>query len=533
MLGRLLNTRLRTAENALRQSQLDEAYRIATAPDIREHRRGMALLGQLAERFVERAREHFASDRFAEALCDLDRAESTGFARDRVSELREQINTVAAEVARRQRSRRDRLDQARRRVAEGSLEAGQRILDAASQGDAEADKMKREIQMRDQEASQVFAQARQLLRDGQWITAVERLAKAKSLDPHDPACAKLEAELCDRILKSTRQSLKDGRIERAADELACLGELGKALPSKREIEEILRLIKQAGDALRSGDYDGARQNAMRLGHLAPEIRWVSKVAEQLGSIDKMVTALRAGPLGAFADASPPAVQPRRTAASKPGSLAETVALPSTAKASALPDRILLLVDGGGSYLLLRKERISIGKAATSNPADVAIFADLADRHAEIARVDDDYFLFSPQEIEIGGKPTRHQLLQDGDRVVLGRKGKFTFRLPNRKSPSATMDLSDTSKLPNDVRRVVLFAKNAMIGYGKGFHMHCQMARNPLVLFERDGALWVRLSGRGRAASDAVRLNLGETIELEGVSMVAKPWSVRPGGMSRL
>jgi len=531
MLGRLFTTRLKAAENALRQGRLDDAFRIAIDPDIRAHRRGTALVRKLTEKYIDRAREHFAADRYAEALRDLDRADTGGLVQDRIAELRGQINTVAAEAARQQHSRRHRLAEARRRVAEGSLAAGQRILDAASKGDTEAAKMKRDIEMRDDEASKVFAQVQELIRGEQWVAAVGRLAKAKTLDPHDPQYANLETDLCARILKRARQSLKDGRVQRAADELVCLGDLGRALPAKREIEEMMRLIHQAGDALRRGDYDGAVQNTRCLQHLAPDIGWVSKAVKHLGSIDEMVTSLRAGPLGAFEIAPPP--QAQHVPAKAPANLAETVAMGSTPQAgSALPDRLLLLVDGGGSYLLLRKDRVSIGGAVTSNPADIAVFSALADRHAEIARVEDDYFLFGPHEVEVGGKRTGHQLLRDGDRVVLGQKAKFTFRLPSRKSPSAVIDLSDTSKLPNDVRRVVLFARNATIGYGKGYHIQCQMARNPLVFFERDGALWVRLTGRGRAAPEALRLDMGNTVEIDGVSMVAKPWSARPGGTGR-
>ena len=532
MLGRLFTTRLKAAENAFRHGRLDEAHRIATAPDIREHRRGTALLRKLGERFIERAREHFAADRFAEALRDLDRAEVGGVLSDRIRELRDQINTVADEAARQQQSRHDRLADARRRIADGSLQAGRRVLGAASEDDAAAARMKRDIELRDKEASEVFDQVQGLIRDGQWIAAVERFAKGKALDPHDPACARLEAELCTRILKNTRQSIKDGRVRRAADELACLGELGQNLPARREVEEMLRLVKQAGEALRSGDYDGAHQSVMRLQHLAPDIGWASKAVKHLGAIDGLVTSLRAGPLGAFEGTPPPASAPRKTAAARAANLAETVAVPSAPRTGGLPERLLLLVDGGGSYLLLRKDRVSIGRAATSNPADIPIFSDLADRHADIARIEDDYFLFSRQEAEVDGRRAGQRLLQSGDRVVLGRKAKFTFRLPNRKSPSATIDLSDTSRLPNDVRRVVLFDQNAMIGYGKGFHMQCQTARNPLVLFERGGELWVRLTGRGRAAAAAVPLETGKTVEIDGVSMVVKPWSVRPGGVTR-
>ena len=53
MLSQLLFVRLRAAEKALRAGRLNEAYRLATAPDIREHRRGAAVLAKLAEKLLD------------------------------------------------------------------------------------------------------------------------------------------------------------------------------------------------------------------------------------------------------------------------------------------------------------------------------------------------------------------------------------------------------------------------------------------------------------------------------------------------
>ncbi|MFQ5496053.1 MAG: hypothetical protein ACE5EX_11810, partial [Phycisphaerae bacterium] len=96
MLSRLLTVRLKAAENALRDGRIDEAYRLATAADIREHRRGAAVLAALAERFLERARNHYRADRFTEALIDLDRAETGGVLKEDIAELRDHVRTVAA-----------------------------------------------------------------------------------------------------------------------------------------------------------------------------------------------------------------------------------------------------------------------------------------------------------------------------------------------------------------------------------------------------------------------------------------------------
>jgi hypothetical protein len=302
--------------------------------------------------------------------------------------------------------------------------------------------------------------------------------------------------------------------------------LGKSSPDRREMEEMIRLVRHAGQALGRAEFDHARQQLMRLQHLAPKFKWVGGAIEQLRSLDETLTGLRAGPLGL----------PEGRGGTP---LAETVALRGGARAqqpdfrlgavepgrasSNLPGRVLLLVDGGGSYLLLRGSRVSLGRAACSEPPDVPLFADLAERHAEIARVEDDYFLFSPNDVELDGRRTRHQLLKDNDRVVLGPKAKFTFRLPHRKSPSAIMELSDTTRMPSDVRRVILFSQTAMIGYGKTAHVQCQMAQSPLVLFERAGSLWLRPEGRGPAATEAVPVVMGNSVEVAGVRLVAKPW----------
>ncbi len=146
----------------------------------------------------------------------------------------------------------------------------------------------------------------------------------------------------------------------------------------------------------------------------------------------------------------------------------------------------------------------------------------------MARVDDDYFLFGVKEVEVGGNKTQHQLLRDGDRVVLGKKAKFTFRLPSRKSPSAVLELSDTTKMPNDVRRIVLFHQHATVGNGPTAHILCRHAGTPLVVFERSGQLWIRQQSDGHVDTGAKALRLGEPVEIGGVSLVLEPWKTSRG-----
>ncbi len=547
MLSQLLFVRLKAAENALRDGRLDEAHRLATAPDLREHRRGAAVLAALTERFIERARTHFHADRFTEALMDLDRAEAGGVMKEQIAELRQHIQTVAAEARRRENSRWERIDAARKRIEGGSLVAGRKILEQASAGDHAARQLRSEVDNRREEVERVAKQAEQLIGQQQFAAAADRIRRAKTIDPDNERVAGVETRLCSRVLDNARGAIVQGRLSRAADELASLGKLGTALPARREMTELLTIARQAGANVRANQYADARRDVMSFQRLLPDAKWAAKVVEQLRQLDDIRTALFAGPLGDPIDDTVATTERakrggqynRATGFNRRGGPggskeADTVALPNRARAdTALPDRLLLLVDGGGSYLLLRGGRASLGRVASENPADIPVYSDVAERHANVERVDDDYFLFSARDVEVGGAKTKHQLLRDGDRIVLGRKAKLTFRLPSRKSPTAVLDLSDTTKMPNDVRRVVLFRQHATLGEGPHTHIRCRHAGPPLVLFERDGELWIRQKSDGHVDNEAQPLRLGESVEIGGASLVLEAWRLLPPGATRI
>jgi hypothetical protein len=287
------------------------------------------------------------------------------------------------------------------------------------------------------------------------------------------------------------------------------------LPERREIEDALRLIQTAGAALAAFRVDDARQAVLRIENLLPKAKWAHRAADDLKAMDDRLMTLRGGPLGEQLALAP----------AKPENLAETVLVRGPAvSADALPECLLILIDGGGSYLLHRGDRVSVGRAASAHPADIPIFSDLAERHADLARVEDDYFIFCPRDVQVNGVVVKQRLMQDGDRVTLGRRARFTFRLPSRRSASATLDMSDRSKLPRDVRRVVLFRGNAMIGNGPAAHLTCSTAVRPLVLFERAGQLWVRSQDRRGPAAEAQAVRIGESMEVEDVSFVVQPWA---------
>jgi len=531
MFTQLFSIRLKAAEKALREGRWDEAYRLAIAPDLKEHKRAKAVLGELAAPFLERARVHFRADRFGEALADLERAAAGGNLAEQVAELRAHVMTVANEVQRAATARRGEVDAARRRIERGSLEAGKRILDQAA-GQPAVEDLRLDAARRATEVDDLLRQASSALDAGQWPRAVERLQRARSLDAHHDNVIRLETRLCEAVLGNAREAMKAGRVRCAAEELKSLRSLGDGLAAKRELIDALNAFRESHRALAAHQYADAKRHALTLARLEPDAGWVQEVVRQLESLEDLFTGLVAGPLGDAMNVSPPAkvpAVPRVPAVAAIRNFEETVALPygSQVGTARMPNRLLLLVDGGGSYLLLRNERISIGRSACDDPADVPLLSDLSARHAHLQRVDDDFFLFSTRDAEVGGRMVRQHLMRDGDRVVLGPRAKFVFRMPSRRSASAVLDLSDTTRMPQDVRRVVLLAQHATLGNSAKAHVVCRAAGTDLVIFERDGGLWVRRRSNLGEVGDVAALALGQPVEIDGVGLTLEHWRPQP------
>lgn len=520
MFSQLVFVRLRAADRALREGRIDEAYRLASATDLREHRRAGEVRAVLSEKFLARAREHFDADRFREALEDLDRAADCGGPAETITALRSHVTTVAEARRAVDVSQRARVDEARRKVDGGSLQAGQRLLHGAATDDAEANRLRRKIDERSAEAERIAGEAEQLLNDGRLDLAAQRVARAAALDGGLAAVHRLETELCRRACAVATEALDGGRPRRAADALAQLGEVGAKLAERIELEEAIRSAEAAGRCLARNELGEARRYVQRIARALPGAEWASGADRELMELDERLRALRAGPLGDWAShaGQPPIAQAVPTR--------DTMPLGPAKSCAGLPDRLLLLVDGGGSYLLLRGDSAVIGRTG-SDAADIPLLSDISERHATVRRIEDDYFVVSDRDVEVGGRATRRALLRSGDRLVLGRKAKFDFRVPSRQSATAVLDLSDTTRMPHDVRRVVLLDGHATIGSGPSAHIGCRHAGTSLVVYERPDGLWIRTKTNGHGPQEAKPLRIGAPVEMLGVSLVLSTWPERP------
>lgn len=535
MFGPSVSARLKTAEQAIEAGRLEDAQTALAAPDLQDQPRAAELRARLAEALLGRARTHEEAGRYAEALRDLDRATEAGATPEQVARLREWVRGVAGREQKADREHRQQVEAARDRIDAGSLAGGREILADLNTADTQVQRLQREAEQRERAAERSIEEARRFVEAGQFGPACRAWERARTDNPKAPALVDIEAQITRGLFDRVRTAAAAGRLDTVGDLLEQLGEVGRALPERTEWQRTLAEAQTAALAVSRADWATARRAVLRLKTRLADAQWVTQAAEQLDQLDELSTAVQAGPLGMTP-------RPSDTA----GSADDTVMLPranreigvrpprdravsershSVERPATGVSKWQLLVDGAGSYLVLCQDRVTIGRAGGPDAeADIALMADISAVHAEIARVEDDYFLFARKPLLVNGRTVSQRLLENGDKIEFSRHARLTFRLPNRRSASAVLELGGSQRLAGDVRRVVLFDRHATMGPGPGNHVVVPGAYGAVAIFERAGNLYARpASERGteQPAAEATLLADGAPIEVTGMRMVAK------------
>ncbi|MBN1490911.1 MAG: hypothetical protein JXA69_13420 [Phycisphaerae bacterium] len=515
--------KIKAAEEALEAGRLDEAYEQIGTGEIREHRRAQAILTRLATAYLDRVREHEAAGRFADALRDLDRAAAAGAPAGQVGDLRIWIQGLAAQERKVQLDQQQIIRDARQRIEAGSLEGGREMLADLDAANTQVDRLHRDADERERAAERYLGEARRLFEAGQVAGACRAIERAKAHHPKGDSVVRAEAEMVRELMQRVREAMTSGRLTTAVDLMVQVGGVGSGLMERSEWEQALVEARGAVEAVARGDWSVARRAVLRLKGRLPEASWIAAAAEQLDQMEELCMTIHAGPLGTTL----PADTGVRTAEAIPlgprGAMPPVAAPPIVGAASG--GRWRLLVDGAGSFLVLRQDRVVIGRAGSGEAlADIALMADVSSRHAEILRVDEDYFLFARKPLRVNGRGVERRLLEDGDRIELSPRARLTFRLPSKRSASAVLDLGGSLRLSGDVRRVILLNRHATLGPGDENHIVVPGARDVVGLIDRSGSLQVRAAA-GRATESRggrdVVVGGAEPVELAGMRIVAK------------
>jgi hypothetical protein len=137
------------------------------------------------------------------------------------------------------------------------------------------------------------------------------------------------------------------------------------------------------------------------------------------------------------------------------------------------------------------------------------------------------------DVAVNERASQEKTLSDGDIVQVGKRCRFRFRCPTAAVPTAVLELSGTRLSRPDIRSVVLFDETLIVGAGPSSHLVTRDLDQPLILFVRDGAFYVRsgLPDRAQrfstdgAPQGARLLTLDSPVEIGGTRVTIFPASV--------
>jgi hypothetical protein len=155
-------------------------------------------------------------------------------------------------------------------------------------------------------------------------------------------------------------------------------------------------------------------------------------------------------------------------------------------------RFLLWIDGVGGYLVCLGDEVVLGQASSEYRVDIPIQADLSRRHAKISRQGDGYVIEPWQTTRVNGQMIHGKtLLSDGDEIELAQAVRLRFRQPHALSASARLDFMSHHRTHPKADGVLLMAESCVLGPKWQNHVVCREWQGDVVLYRRDGDLFCR------------------------------------------
>jgi tetratricopeptide (TPR) repeat protein len=460
-----LFVRLKQCEVALKAGRLDEAFDLLRSPDLRSHRDGQSLVDRLSRALLDRGRAHLSGGQFEAAAQDCERASRLAGNLPDVVSLRAAISDAMAE-RRRAEQRRERLATAvRRHMDQGQLTIGQQLLAAAAPDDR-LERIESELAARRATVQSIGDRIGAELKAGSWEAALDSLARLDRQVLRHPNVRDLCEKATALVVAEAGKWIESGRLHEAGELLRRHQQLPGRFIEAERLRDALRQCREAAASIERSDAAGAERLLSGLSGQWPNARWMSDALTHVRQLRSSMDAVLAGPLGA--KRSPLPAEPLNVAN---GNGAEH------------PDQVnfVLHVDGAGSFRVIGVRSVTLGPASSSRAVDIAVAADASVPAVTIARSDEDYFVQSQQPVEVNDKPVTHALLANGDRIAVGPRCRLRFRRPNPASATAVLDVIAGRLARGDVRQIILFDREMILGPGPAAHVRVDSLTGPAVL----------------------------------------------------
>jgi tetratricopeptide (TPR) repeat protein len=512
--------RLKQCERALADGRLDEAFDLLRQPDIRSHRRGQDLVGDLVKALVDRGRKHLAQGRLTAAAMDAEKAVQIGGNLPDAVQLREAVHTAQNGQARVNQQAGQAIALARRHADQGQLTIGQQLLVESPVADPRLEDLKRDLAARREGLEASLKKATEAFDAGDWKAAIDHILMAGKNGTQDPALRRLADRIADHVATEAMPHLESGRLDAVATLLARLDRLPVGTAAARQLRTTLNQCAIASAAIAEGRQQEAEESLRRLQVMSPGAKWIGELVEQARQWGAVQTAMRTSPLslltlnGGLKNPKTPVLryseEPGHREKSGSSEYLRTGVVGSTLRS------IVLHVDGVGSYLVLTGSPVSIGPRTSARALDLPLMIDASSQTISLSRSDEDYFLKADGPATVNEVPCVSRMLNNGDKIGIGTRCRMTFRRPSAASSTAVLDVSG-ARLPTAAIREIV------IGPGGSAHIRSDDMSAPVVLVRCDDGLACRsaveITIDGQRMGNGATLPTGVPISIGSLRLV--------------
>ncbi len=527
----MLILRLKQAESAIDDGRLDEAFDIAQSESVRQHRRGQKLIGRLARALASRGRDNLDAERIQPALLDCNKAEKLAGNTDEVAKLRSAICSEMEQRRLRHRHRSFKVAQARQQIDDGWLSAGEQILDDTDDKDSQAGIVLQQVNVARLQISEAVTKAEKALQRNDLDGAIDIVLRAGATGNQNERIVELVAKLKSLGAIRIKENLDNGRINLAYSLWQKISPLANGCTEMSELGLALGRCRQAAEHVAAGKPRAAVPLLRKVKMTCPAAKWLSTATDQTRQAAELLDELAASPLG-LDIAGDMVVDGDGTDDVRNGAPSASEGLPranrenaasDTRADSSLPSRLVLQMDGIGSFIVLRDRRVTVGPVSSSQRPMIGLMANPNLPVARIERVEDDYFIRSSSPVGVNDTTTTDKLLVDGDRISLSPRCGMKFNIPNPASTTATLTLSSTRVGRADVRRIILMDRDILIGPGAGNHIIADFLDETVALFVQNGQLLCKAKDRilveEKPVSSRAGLPVNKQIRIGQISLV--------------
>jgi hypothetical protein len=381
-------------------------------------------------------------------------------------------------------------------MADGWLSVGERILADAPTDDGQAQLLRQELAAARLQAEDAVAKAEQALKQGDIEAAVDLLRAAGVTKNHNGQVGQLLRQIGRQAGEQALASFTQGRIDRAGSLLQRLAPLGVDGEEIAELRRALTQCHQAAECVAVGQPGLALPLLRQVKTMVPSAKWLDKAVADVRQAAEALDELTGGPLGlSIADAvgvqmtesGRPMTDDRQRTTEDRRQKTEDRCSPF----AGLPSEFVMQMDGIGSYLVFRDDRITVGPISSSGRPTLGLMAEPGLPVVGIERMDGDYFLRCERAVEINGVAVTEKLLADGDTIALSSRCRLRFRLPNPASPTAVLMLSGARLGRPDIRHVVLMGRDILAGPFTNNHIQSEHLEETVTFFCQNDRLLCR------------------------------------------